>query len=528
MNENNGKSSDAIKADIERTRNEMSERIDTLQERLNPDTLKAQAQDMIQEFVQESADALLNYVSSSAQQAGRSTMEMIKRNPLPAAVVGAGIGWLLLNMFKSQRSDSGNYGGNYYGGNYQGRNYQGGNYQGGNYQGNRFGAGDPMRSQSAMGAGMSSYGYDDRNAGGYGYEAWDETTIYYSDDSMNNQFAGQYGGQYGNQGGQGMVDKMRSGAQDAAGRVGDTAQNVAGKVQDTAQDVAGKVQDTAQGVAGKVADAAQGIVGKVQDAAQGIAGKVQDTAGSAAQPIGDMGHQVRHQAMGAGRQVQRQAGNLTAQTQQQAQRMGVQAQRTIEDNPIAFGAAALVAGIAVGLALPATRQERQLLGDVRDQVMDKAQTVATGIAEDLKQVVNEAKPRLQETAQRVTEDLKQSGMQATEDVKQTLQDATSTAKSRVGEHLSLGSEGQEQSGSESSSASGKSGGKSKKSGGKSDDFQSESATIGSRQMSDYTADWQAGQEHHPDDVDSTANAEGSEPKIASGTIADQTSDDREE
>ena len=55
--------------------------------------------------------------------------------------------------------------------------------------------------------------------------------------------------------------------------------------------------------------------------------------------------------------------------------MGRTVQRSLEDNPIAFGAAALLAGVAIALALPATRQERQLLGDAHDQFMDKAQDV---------------------------------------------------------------------------------------------------------------------------------------------------------
>jgi gas vesicle protein len=113
--------------------------------------------------------------------------------------------------------------------------------------------------------------------------------------------------------------------------------------------------------------------------------------------------------------------------------MGRTVQRSLEDNPMAFGAAALLAGVAIALALPATRQERQLLGDMRDQVMDRAQTFATNIAEEAKQVVEEVKPRLEETAQRVVDDIKLSGMQVSEDLKQTTKDAGHEVKQTLKE-----------------------------------------------------------------------------------------------
>ena len=109
MNEYNGKSSDAIKADIERTRSEMTEKIDTIQERLSPDNLKVQAQSMVQDIMQESADAISEFVKSSSQQAGRSLVETIKHNPLPSAVIGLGLGWLLMNTVNSGRDEEDRY-----------------------------------------------------------------------------------------------------------------------------------------------------------------------------------------------------------------------------------------------------------------------------------------------------------------------------------------------------------------------------------------------------------------------------------
>jgi hypothetical protein len=428
VNEHNGKSSDQIKADIERTRSEMTEKIDTIQERLSPDNLKLQAQSMVQDILQESTDAITDFIKSSTQQAGRGLIETIKQNPLPSAVVGLGIGWLLMNTVNNQRSDTDD----------RYRRYDMGGRTGGQ-MGYRSGMGYGMDYGRGMGQGSmtgarvpySGPALDDAYAGGYtgdyGYEEWQESDIMYNDER---------GGGIADKAGQ-MAGKAGRAAKDAAGKVGDAAQNVAGNV---ASSVGGAVQSAAGAVGGAVQDAA----GAVGGAAQNMAGRVGDTAGSMAQQAAPMGQQARHQAMRAGRQVAHQAGDLTSQTQYQAARAGRQMQRTLEDNPVAFGAAALIAGVAIGLALPSTRQERQLLGDVHDQVMDKAQSMVSGFTEEAKQVVEEVKPRLEQTAQKVVEDLKASGSlsaeelkrtakEAGQEIKQSLQEAGTTVKSRVEE-----------------------------------------------------------------------------------------------
>src|SRR5690606_29272661 len=88
------------------TRAEMSETINAIQEKVNPETVKAQ----IKENVQHEADAIKAQVreatigraekvahnaSETARDAGDSLMETIRDNPVPAAMVGIGLGWLV-------------------------------------------------------------------------------------------------------------------------------------------------------------------------------------------------------------------------------------------------------------------------------------------------------------------------------------------------------------------------------------------------------------------------------------------------
>ena len=65
--------------EIERTRADMGETVDAIQEKLSPESMRAQARTQVKE---------------SARDAGSGLMDTIKQNPVPVAMVGAGLGWL--------------------------------------------------------------------------------------------------------------------------------------------------------------------------------------------------------------------------------------------------------------------------------------------------------------------------------------------------------------------------------------------------------------------------------------------------
>jgi hypothetical protein len=417
-----GKSSEEIRAEIELKRGQMTEKFDTIQDRLSPDNLKLQAQTMVQDIIQESTDAIIDFARTGSKQAGHTLIETIKANPLPSAVIGVGLGWLAMNLMKSQgdqgQSDRYRYQGSY--GSMYDRRQMGYSGEYGPAYGTEYGSGvaaSSYRDRTGRGMGQGSMtGARVPYTGGYGYEEeWHNDPDVHPDNVLPREEEG------------GIGDKL--------GMVGDAAKSAVGKVGETAHNIAGTVADAAQDTAGRVGDAAQG--------AGSMAGRAGEGASSMAHQAVHAGEQARHQAMQAGRMAADQAGSLANQSQYHAGRMGRTVQRSLEDNPIAFGAAALLAGIAIALALPATRQERQLLGDAHDQFMDRAQAFAGDVAENAKQVAQEVQPRLQETAERVVDDIKVSGMQVTEDLnqtgkeavqetKETLKDAGKSAKAKIG------------------------------------------------------------------------------------------------
>ena len=200
-----GKSSEEIRAEIERKRSQMTEKIDTIQDRLSPDNLKLQAQTMVQDIIQESTDAIIDFARTGSKQAGRSLLDTIKANPLPSAVIGVGLGWLAMNMMKSQddqgQSDRYGYQGSY-GSMYDRRQMEYG----------------PEYSTGAGYTGSYSGSYSATSGRGMGQGAMTGARVPYT---------GEYG--YENEGSIGdKLGKVGDAAKSAVGKVGETAQNIAG------------------------------------------------------------------------------------------------------------------------------------------------------------------------------------------------------------------------------------------------------------------------------------------------------------
>jgi len=111
----------SIRADIRDTRERMSHTLDELGGRLNTNVLKQQARETFEERKQELKDNLREATIGRAEHmarnaAGRVTetrrgiVDAIRDNPIPAAMVGIGLGWLFYNgrrdetvTFRSER-----------------------------------------------------------------------------------------------------------------------------------------------------------------------------------------------------------------------------------------------------------------------------------------------------------------------------------------------------------------------------------------------------------------------------------------
>ncbi len=391
------KSSDAIKADIEQTRNDMSDKINRIQERLDPTRLKEQAQETVRSAVSDSTDALVNYVRGNAGDFGYTLVDTIKRNPVPAALVGIGLGWIIFKGFGSSSSDERDYDNDYR------QRYNGG----------------------SSGYGARQYSSDSGDQSRYAYEAGGEQGSQYQSSgryvgAQNRGYTAQtaYTSGYAASGAGSQYEPSRVGQ--AVQSVQDKASDVLDQARDTAGQLTGQAQETAQQAGQYVQDKASDVLGQASDAAGQLAGQAHAVAQQAGQYVQDTVEQVRNQA------------------QQTLQDTGSQVQRTVESNPVPFGLAALVAGVLIGMALPETQTENQLMGETRDQFVDNAQSVAQDVKQRVQTIVDEKMPEVKQTAQKVAEDLKQTGKTAADDIKQTLKDAGESAKQNVSELAQTG------------------------------------------------------------------------------------------
>jgi hypothetical protein len=279
-----------IRAGIEQTRSEMTETIDAIQERLSPQHLKEQVKGQVRDATIGKAEEIMRNAGDTINEARYGVMETIRQNPIPAAMVGIGLGWLFMNRRSGSARGYERY---YERGEYRGAQpYYGGqrDYAGARYM---YGAAQP------------------------------------DDDS-------------------GMIERGQRAVGHTLHRAQETAGDVVSRAQETVGDVASQAQETVSGMAS---------------------------------------------------QAQESAGYIAHQAQYQAQRLEDRFERTLYENPLAVGAVAVALGTAVGFALPQTQRENELLGEARDNLVDRAQSLAHDTMEKVQRVAGDVVDEVQTTAQ---------------------------------------------------------------------------------------------------------------------------------
>jgi len=255
------------RAEIERTRTDMSETVDAIQERLSPDYLKEQAKDRVKEAT-----------VGKAQEAGSGIVGTIRQNPIPAALTGIGLGWLLMSA----------------------------------------------RSQGTEQARLHRRPY---SPSGYP-PAYDATYDYpprYEERGSGGASPGQ-----------------------ALGRARESVGETTSQAQERASQAAGQAQD-----------------------------KVGQVAGRAQDRVSRLGDQTRYQA-------RRASGGF---------------QRMLRENPLTLGALAVGLGAGVGLAIPETAKEHEVMGEARDNLVGTVQEKAQDAQQKVQRVAEEAQSAAKDEAE---------------------------------------------------------------------------------------------------------------------------------
>lgn len=98
-----------LQREIADTREEMSETIDALQEKLKPGNMVAEATDRVKAVTTEKVKNMAESASGTAQELLRDTregaygiIEGARQNPIPALMIGAGVAWLLMDQSRNR------------------------------------------------------------------------------------------------------------------------------------------------------------------------------------------------------------------------------------------------------------------------------------------------------------------------------------------------------------------------------------------------------------------------------------------
>lgn len=147
---------------------------------------------------------------------------------------------------------------------------------------------------------------------------------------------------------------------------------------------------------------------------QGVSERVSDRVSEVERKASETAHRVRDEARHTAQEVRDRAEQLTHEAQQQTEELRQEAeyqvrrarhgfQQMLEENPLAVGAAAVAIGAAIGMAIPSTRQEDELMGETRDRLVDRAETTAQQTMEKVKTVAEKATTAAEEEAKREAE-----------------------------------------------------------------------------------------------------------------------------
>jgi ElaB/YqjD/DUF883 family membrane-anchored ribosome-binding protein len=198
---------DEIRDEIEETRANMSQTIDAIQEKLSPERITEQAKDAVREATVGRVEQIVDNASETVRDTGSSFVDLIKQNPIPAAMAAVGIGWLWrsrntasvhqvkhIGPTYTPYSDRQTYGfaGQPRGGSYGGYRGHSGTYYYGGRQGTPYYAGQgPDDEQSRLGQATDQAGEKASQAkeqvGEFAGQAKDQVT----------EFAGQMSDQFG-------------------------------------------------------------------------------------------------------------------------------------------------------------------------------------------------------------------------------------------------------------------------------------------------------------------------------------------
>lgn len=134
---------------------------------------------------------------------------------------------------------------------------------------------------------------------------------------------------------------------------------------------------------------------------------ISERAGEALETVGEKANATYESVSGALSNAYSGAGDAAHRAYERVGEYGTMAydkyDEYIEENPLAVGAVALAVGAAVGFAIPSTRYEGELMGQARENVVQKVQDAAGTLVDKAKNAATEAGKTIKEEARSLTQ-----------------------------------------------------------------------------------------------------------------------------
>lgn len=150
---------------------------------------------------------------------------------------------------------------------------------------------------------------------------------------------------------------------------------------------ASRLAGNARQAATQARDRASHWVDDASQHAREVAGQVRDYAQKEIEQVGESAHNAEQRLVETAQRARDYASREFDQARDYTRHLS-------EAHPLALGAAAIAAGIGIGMLLPPTQPEQRLLGERKERLLDEAKGTARDIAQTAKHAAREVKETL--------------------------------------------------------------------------------------------------------------------------------------
>jgi hypothetical protein len=342
--------SQQARANIDLTRQAMDRTIDAIEGKLTPGQLLLEG---------------LSLLRSGGASGANKIMDLAREHPLPACVIGVGVGMMIREASKKEVDVQG------------------------------AGMAAPMGYGYGPPTGYApGYGYGPPPTGGYaasGYGYAPPRADYGDGDGPAHSRVRE------------TVGSAASGVTHAASAAKEKVSEVTQNARETVNRSVHDARDTVAEAAHTAKETVSGAAHTAKETVSGAAQSARETVTGAAETVRERAAAVAGAARETAREtfgsVQEQASRLRQSAHVQVRDAKIGFWQKLDQDPLVVGAAAVAVGLVAGLLLPSTRREDEMLGETRDELMNRAKEQGRDVVEKGKYVAQAAVQTLKTEAE---------------------------------------------------------------------------------------------------------------------------------